>query len=414
MKRILSNFASLYKCEPLIMFLLSWLLLSGSTISIYAALILVPYVIVQRKIKKGIDNMFILIMGYSVCYTLFSFFNGYYQGSLSNIFFQSLFPPVFYLIGKWMVRSKTEDMLILFFLILVGFIAVPVIIDVINDIRENQFINVMRNLETEDGSTAGSATNLGVRVSLAVASIGVLMGKCNTRYEYLATILFFIVAAFGITCILHLINRTGIIIAVISLLAVLSFNVRKLSKKNLIIIFAISLAVAIYYVPRIQFATELKEVYEHRNDKDSSSASSAGGRTDLWLYGLKNIYKSPFGVDISNFKRYAHNYWLDTSLRGGFLALLFLFILTIKHIRNSWFVIKRLDASLLRTLIITTNIGFFLTALVEPIMEGFQVYVFLLFLFIGIVQQLKIFSKDNLSRQQYLSVNFQQIPCETK
>lgn len=388
MKKIFSEFVGLYKSEPLIMFLLSWLLLAGTTLSTYATSLLVPLVLTNGKIFKGADRMFVLIVMYSTLYSSFCYLNGFYGGAKGNVIFQSLFPPTFYLIGKWMARSKTEKSIILFFLVLVSFIAVPVISDVINDIRTNQFINVLRTIELADGSEVNSATNLGMRLSLAVASVGILFSKWNGRFEGFSTILFLIVASLGITCVIHLINRTGLVVAAVSILTVFIFNVRHLSKKTIIIMSIGILVLTMFYIPQLQFVNDVNEAYLER-DKEGSSVYTGGGRTEFWIMGVNSLFENPLGIDASTKYRYAHNYWLDTSIRGGIFAFIFLLSLTIKHLINSWHIIKYKNAGLLRSLIITTNIGFILTGFVEPIMEGFMVYVFLFFMFIGIVQQYK-------------------------
>lgn len=385
MKIIFRNFIRLYRSEPLILFLLSWLLLSGSTLSTYAALVFVPMVVFRKEIHRGADSMLSLITLYSCLYAVFCFYNGYYDNAKGFVVFQSLMPPAFYLLGKWMAYSKSDNVMMIFLLILVGFIAIPVIADVVSDIQHNQFVNISRKLEQSDAS----ATNMGIRVSLAVSSIGVLFGKKSNKYESIVSILYFIVSLLGIICVLHLVNRTGIVVAITSVLMVFLFNARFLPKKTILVMFVIVLVGVVYVIPQMQYDSILNEAYVMRNEGDSS-VISAGGRTDLWLWGVRCLFEHPLGIKITSVTQYAHNYWLDTSIRGGIFACVFLVILTIIHIRNTWYLIKNMSPGLLRTLVITTNVGFFLTGLTEPIMEGFQVYVFLFFMFMGISQQYKI------------------------
>jgi hypothetical protein len=333
------------------------------------------------------DIMFVLITIYSINYAVFTFLNGYNSASMGNVVFISLYPPTFYLLGKYLARSKTAEEIIPFLFLLITLIAIPVIVDVINDIQANQFINIHRTIEREDGTQAASATCLGLRVSLAVASVGLLFGKCNSKYEKIALTPFLVVAGLGITCVLHLINRTGVVLIAVSVLITFLFNVRHFSRKTILMMVLVMLILTLFYIPQLQFVTEVSDAYAVRNE--GGNISTGGGRTQLWEYGLNNILHYPFGVPRSERVHYAHNYWLDTNMTGGIIALLFLLFITIRHLRNSWQTIRNMQAGLLRNLFITINIGFFLTALVEPIMEGFMVYVFLLFMFLGIVQQYK-------------------------
>ena len=391
MKTIILEFVDLFKREPLILFLLSWFLLTGSMLSTYAVLLLVPYVLMHEEISKEIDGMFFLILSYSVTYALYTYFNGYYEGVLGNLFFESLYPPLFYILGKWLVKINEIDSIYWIFVILIGFIAISVYIDVINDIRVNQFINPKRLIERADGSTASSATNLGIRISLAVASVGVIMEKYNAPNEKVFAIIIFIFSVLGLTCVFHLVNRTGLFIAGVSLVLVFLINIRDFSSKRIIFIVFFLIIISIYYIPKMQVFSEIEDAYLTRIDSGDKSASTAGGRTDLWLKGVESLYKTPFGVIESKRLHYSHNYWLDTNMRGGLIAFIFLLIITIKHVLNSIYVIREFKPCLLRTLVITCNVGFFLTGAVEPLMEGFMAYVFLLFFFIGMVRELANF-----------------------
>ena len=391
MKTIIGEFVDLFKREPLILFLLSWFLLAGSTLSTYAVLILVPYVLTHEDMSKEIDGLFLLILLYSGTAALYTYLNGYYEGVLGNLFFESLYPPLFYILGKWLIKTNEIDSIYWIFLIIIGFIAIPVFIEVINDIKTNQFINTSRLIERSDGSTASSATNLGIRVSLAVASAGVIVGKCNSSKERFFTIVFLLLSILGITCVFHLVNRTGIIVICVSIIVIFLLNIKALSKINIVIGGFSLIILSVLYIPKMHFFSEVDNAYQQRIDNGDNSVTTAGGRTDLWMMGVENLYKKPFGLAKSERLHYSHNYWLDTNMRGGLFAFIFLLIITIKHVLNSVYVIREFRPSLLRTLVITCNVGFFLTGAVEPIMEGFMAYVFLLFFFMGMVSEFRNF-----------------------
>lgn len=389
MKKIILNFFYLYKREPIIMFMLSCLLLIGSNLSIYATLLLVPYII-TRKTKVHNDNLFVYVIMYSITYSLFSFFNGYYDEAIGNLIFQLLFPPTFYLIGKCIAVSYSPQKIELFLLLIISYIALPVIKTVFYDIQTNQFINLSRCIVLEDGTEAGSATILGLQVSLATSSIGILFGKLKDNYEKILSCLFLLLSIGGIICILHLVNRTGLIIVAASILIVFLLNIRFLPKKNILIMTMCVMILIVFYIPQMVFLTEINDAYISRNDVIGGEVSSAGGRSDLWLYGLNSLINYPLGIPKIERTHFSHNYWLDTNINGGIFAFLSLLVISIKHLKNSFQIIKNSEAGVLRSLFISINIGFFFTALVEPIFEGFQIYVFILFMFIGIVQEYRI------------------------
>ncbi len=385
MKIVLNDFWIFLKREPLIVLILIFLL-SGfhTTLATYATLVLVPYSFVNRKIKAGIDNIYICICCYSFTYALFTFFNGYYSGAMGNVVFQSFYPPLFYLLGKRLFQVSPNSIYMLFVMV-IGLMALPVVLDVVSDIRENQFINMKRQMEDEEGSV--SATVLGIYVALAVSSIGVLFTKAGYYKDVFYKYVFLILSFLGLMCVTHLLNRTGLVIAIISIMGVMFYNVKYYkSIKPFFIGGFVLLFFVRYFIDWETFST-LTDAYDSRNE--GTSVESAGGRTDLWLRGLRDLFIKPFGSHESEKLRYAHNFWLDTARTGGTLSFLFLLNVTIRHLRNSFYVIKSYSPGLLRTLIITCNIGFFLTCLVEPVMEGTMNFVFCFFLFMGIVQSLK-------------------------
>lgn len=109
----------------------------------------------------------------------------------------------------------------------------------------------------------------------------------------------------------------------------------------------------------------------------------------------RSVFVNPFGWTPVGY-RYAHNLWLDTARTAGLFPFIFLIILTIWHIKESVALIRKLNAGLLKTLLIACNVGFLLTFLVEPVMEGFMTYVFVFFMFMGITVQLNLRSKQRL------------------
>lgn len=63
----------------------------------------------------------------------------------------------------------------------------------------------------------------------------------------------------------------------------------------------------------------------------TSSASSAGGRTELWKMALENFIESPLGWDA---RRYLHNVWLDFAKVGGIIPFILFIIFNIKNLIN--------------------------------------------------------------------------------
>ena len=388
MKFLWIDFCGLFKKEPLIVSLLI-LLCSGivPTFATYAALLLLPILLYKGRISACMDDLFVFICLYSFIFSLFSLLNGFYDGATGNVVFQSCYPPLFYVLGRWLVKNRSQYIYMVLLLMIV-LIAIPVILDVIKDINENQFINPLRQIQREDGTMSSSATLLGLKVSLSVACIGLLFSPVIDRKEAVYKYVCILFSLLGLLCVVHLINRTGLVVACVSILAVIFFNWKKIPFSQLFLLVVLFIGVLVFFRPQIEFSNEIRQSYEAR-DEGVGAVSTAGGRLGRWQRGIEDFYLHPLGYSNDGERRgYAHNFWLDTSATAGLLPFIFLIILTIGYLKRNYFLIIQMKQGLLRSLIIVCNVGFFLTCFVEPVMEGFMLYVFLLFFFIGITSQL--------------------------
>lgn len=389
MSVLITDFIDLFKKEPIITFLICWLFIGmvSTTLSTYAALILIPILISKPGINKCTDSLLVIICFYSFTYAIFTLLNGFYENAIGNVFFQSLYPPTFYLLGKWLVKARTDYLYILFFLI-ISLISISVFIDVVNDIRENQFINVLRTIEREDGTKSSAATNLGMRVSLAISSIGVMFSPVLNAKEKNYKIAILTVSLLGIMCAVHLINRTGVVISFVSIFVLLIVNIKKYSIIKLLLIITLSSILFAVYFPTMQLGAKVEEAYSQRSQTETSNAI-AGDRGWRWQRGIEDIINYPIGYSgVEERGTYAHNFWLDTSATGGFMSLMFLMIVTFVHLKRSVRLLFYMKNGLLKSIIICCNIGFFLTCFVEPVMEGYMIYIFLFFFFIGMNSQI--------------------------
>lgn len=387
--KIISDILTLYKRDIVLMSFISLFLLQIAPIYVfYSGLILVPYLFVFKSANKYIDAQFIIILCYSVIYSISAYLNGFFDAAKGNLIFYSIYPPLFYLIGRILSKKNTDNIYVIFFIISTLF-AIGVIYDVIVDINRNQFINPTRRIEFADGTLSNSATLMGMHVSLAVASMGLLFSPVQSGQERLYKILFIIVSVLGCMCIIHLINRTGLIILAISIITIiaLNFNKKYIPYLSLTIIVIIIGFILISSNPLIW--NNIESAYISREDDKEYGIQTGGGRTELWKKGIENIFIYPTGYPNPTLRtEYCHNYWLDTSSTGGDLSLLFLLLATFIHIKKSFFLIKNLKNVFLRSLIIVFNIAFFLTCFVEPVMEGSPIYIFMLYMFAGINSEL--------------------------
>lgn len=389
MKSIILDLYDLLKDQRLIFILFVFLIIQISpTLAFYSGLLIIPCLFMRHEVEQNADTLFYIIACYSITYSLFAYINGFFSDAKGNIVFQSVYPLAFYILGRTFTK-RSKDLYIVLFL-MASLIALSAIVDVIMDIQRYQFINPLRRIERVDGSKSGSATNLGIQVSLAVVCVSLFLSPTSSIKERIYKILFICFSGLGLMCVLHLINRTGLVIAAASTIAVLFFNWNRKNAKYVLLGALMGGIIISYIFTNHGLSTDVAKAYEGREEGRHGKAT-AGDRVWRWKLGLDDIIDRPFGYPDPNLRKtYSHNFWLDTSGVAGDVPLFFLLIITFLHIRHSSYLIRRLSSGLLRSIIIAFNVGFALTFFVEPVMEGSALYVFLFFMFVGIVRQLSI------------------------
>ena len=334
--------------------------------------------------------MALFIAIYSITYAVFTFINGWYIDARANVIFVSVFPPTFYLIGKYLGSKYKHNLYLLLFLVIVLLAIKPIILVVLDISSTGQLISLTRSMEFADGSTSSSATNIGIQLSVAVAAFGLLISGTKDPKEKKYKLYSVAVSLLSLLGVIHLINRTGLVIAAVSFIVVFIFNIKTQTKRGKFIYIISSLVFFILVVQLIDLSLfgEIFEAYSKR-EIDGYDMVSAGGRTELWKMGLEDLTRYPFGQTDLTRVSYAHNYWIDTAATAGLFPLFFLLIVTIKHSLSSYVLLRSMHQGLLKAIFVIINIGFFLTCFVEPVMEGSQLYVFLLFMFVGITEGYK-------------------------
>ena len=373
------------KKETLICILLSFFCLQiNGLIATYMLLFLVPLMFYKTYNKGYIDLLFLLIVFYSFSYSSFAFLNGFFDKVKGNFVFISIYPPLFYIIGRYLVNKYVELLYCIIFM-MVGFISFTTIRDVFGDIINNQFINTSRILDDDNPK---AATLLGVFVSLIVSCIGLIFSMAKAGIEKAYKKVFITLSFLGIVCVLHLVNRTGLVLAFISLFISFFVNVKKIN--YFIIVLGFLSFVVLYEESSLLKFDKLEAAYEER-DQGVGTIKTGGGRTDLWKKGISDLYDKPLGYNNDDERNiYAHNFWLDTSAVAGIIPFFLLLIVTVTHLINVGRILKfnKKNYTFLQNIIITCNIGFIVTCMVEPILEASLVYVFLFFMFMGICKEI--------------------------
>lgn len=324
---------------------------------------------------------------FSVFYCLIVFFN---NGISSGFVFGSYFiaPVSFYLFGKYIVdRYHSQDLLFTFLLFSIILFAANLYYDTIIDIATNGFLNVSRELAIGDNDKVMSATLYGLNVSLGIS--GVTAFFMWTRFSYKWVILVSLLAL-SITTVLHLVNRTGLVIAVLCLIGTgvcySKKNIWRLVIPLFLCIGTLSLLIDYNVIDNAVF-----NVYEARADMEDNVAT-AGGRTSRWLDAVAKMWKYPFGwfQDMMTFNGYVHNLWLDIVRVAGLLPFICFFAATYFSIKSIFKLAIKASGNSLFLFIVGLNICFFTSSFVEPVIEGFPLYLYLFLMLWGIQYQVLI------------------------
>lgn len=350
--------------------------------SYYLLILLLPTILIKSPGSLKKDKLLVYILGFSISYVFFLYLNNLIKGASYTIYCL-IYPSIFYLAGKYL-SEKYDSKVILFFLLMV-FVAFEFITikNILTSIFTGEIVKVDRNIEDIAGYQF-AATLYGVILSVGLPGIPMILSTTNNKTESRLKILLFILGILSLIAVIHLVNRTAIIIVLADFLLLL-FLLRKEKKISFsTIAFIIILIIVINYL--LKKYSIITDVYALREKE--GSWTTGGDRFRRWKDALTYIFTEPFGGGgfINNVRYYAHNLWLDILGLAGIVPFIFLLIGTIKAIKlNINCVLKAQNKSVFfSNYLALLGLAFFLQCFVEPIMEGLVIYFCLYVFFWGI------------------------------
>ncbi len=373
-KNLFSNYGFV-----ILTYLLMLYTISDSDFHVY--LKVVVCVLALTLVARYIDRVAIIILAFSFTYTLI----GYVEGSSKSHFesFTYLLGPItFYCIGRHVVnKSNSTDEIATFFLLQTILSSFVLWKTNIIDGLQNGLINISRAV-LFDG-VEFTATGQGLIASIGLSCIAYVVAK--GKMHGVKSILFFVCFILSLYCVVHLTNRTGLLVIAFTILVTILY-VSRGNIKN--IIYIIILLIGLYYILVYTgfINEEVFEVYESRNNADFSSAASAGGRIEIWEESILYFAQFPFGWHNVPNTPYAHNLWLDIARCTGWLPFFLFIIITFKCI-NTLLKLYRKRGDWFIGFLIGLNGCFLLSSFVEPVVELSSTYFYLIFLIWGIQQQ---------------------------
>lgn len=305
-------------------------------------------------------------------------------------------PFSFFCFGKYMINKFSEPpyKLELFFLLTI--IAVSIVFYYYSylDFLMVGVENTTRKLIIE-GTVDKNATYYGLVGSIGLAGISIFLYQMKLRQHIFIYGLLF-VAILSTLSIMHLVNRTGLVIiaATILLLYVYKmFGKKTISFSN--ILFLVVIAIVIYYLLQGEYVSDISNAYSNR----SESLEGAGHRSWRWALGLEFLFVHPMGWStLPGYQElYCHNLWLDVSRSAGFFPFLILVYYSFIDLKHFWGVLKNKDKNIVAFILLSSFMAFTLSSFMEPIIDGFFLYFCLYCMIGGSLNQYYLVSRNSTS-----------------
>lgn len=338
-------------------------------------------VFIILPIKQYIDNIARWLIAFSVLYSLMHIFLGI---SSSHIPLYLIAPLLFYCFGSYMSnRLKNSSTILEFIAVTVFLFSVVTYYTCIIDIKNTGLVNPMRIMGRIGRDEYDMAATLyGLNVSLGLACLFGFLSiekKERTLLHYLLPISF----ALSLLTAVHLVNRTGLVLVCFSLIIFLFYS-KKSSKATWIILIFVA-ALFAYLSTKSDFASIL-DAYTSRGEVEGHGLSDAGSRTEKWIDALSRLFSSPFGWYKDINYTFTHNMWLDVARLTGITPFIAIVGATIVGYKDTLHLYRIKNDYLVLTLI-SIQVVFFLECFVEPVMEGFDLFFYLMCMFFGIQRQ---------------------------
>lgn len=334
-------------------------------------------------LNKWWDNVTMYLLIFSLFYAMMVVLNGR-NNSYFNLLSYIIAPVTFYRFGRWTMNIFRDDVarqnfIFITILLYLGYFFVLTL----KDIAIVGIVNETRALLGDiDDFESWSATLYGMMASVGISCIAVMFIRKQKLWLKLC---FISVSILSLLSVIHLVNRTGIIIFLscifISFVVYTKFNLKKMIGASLLLTFI----VIVVYTSNI-IDQNILDAYAQREESSTFNASQLGGRSERWEVAINNLFTHPLGWDDSG--GYAHNLWLDIARVGGLLPLFPFLVATLLHIKNLLYIIMKKSYSNFAIILISINTAMILSSFVEPVIEGSLLFFCMLMMIWGVTKSL--------------------------
>lgn len=370
-----------------ISFFLFLFLVNPFNLNMYFGYAFVGLIFLKKQfLLKHLDSLFFLLLITSVIYALFYAFDP--KGGVQYIIVHAIFPPTFYLLGKYIyVRLNGNKTYLFYFLAIIGILySITPVLSVLINLRQGGFGQIDRSLPLFWNGQLVTATIMGSYYTLNMCIPSILLVRQEKR-NWLFNMGAIFIFILSLACALRIGSRTQLFVFLIVLFLSLVYIIPKQSRKrNLATFFVFFIGLA-FILRNISFDLDQDwlATFAGRMEKGGGDdIASGGGRSSRWIQSIEYIVLKPLGWDVHEFG-HSHNMWLDVLRVSGVIPFFLLLGFSIK----SFFILKsavfRNKVNLaFNNQLIVYFISLNLVFMVEPIFEG-VIEMFMLFcLLVGI------------------------------
>lgn len=344
--------------------------------NIYLIVLFSLLIYVYIPIKKYWDVQCGLLFVFSFIYSAMALMTNQY-GSGFMLISYLIAPVAFYRFGQWLLSYFTdEDARQKLLLCIMATYLSPLIIMTFIDISLVGIVNESRVMlsDMSDGESL-AATLYGLMASIgigAIASLLVKNQKACLRWGYI------LLSLLSSLIVIHLVNRTGIVILLTCILVSFMISIRTDARKVFSSVILLCI-IAVVLTKTGVITDDIINAYQQRELDSSVDAAQLGGRIAIWNDSLSKLLTHPLGW---NRLQYAHNMWLDIGRIGGWISLFLFLSVTLAWVRS---IIKLLfhNKSTFVSIIISVNVSIFFASFVEPVIDASILYFVLLLMIWG-------------------------------
>ena len=340
-----------------------------SILSIFCLLVLLII-----PLNRYIDILGFLLLAFTGCFTIMGLLGGFISSLSAAIayFIPTIF---FYCFGKYIVDILgSKDQMIVVLLAVVALYSCELYMSTIESVISTGSVVNTSRLFYIDGDEGRKLTATLVGLGVSLGFIGLPMSILYKEKKIIRGI-FIIVFLLSLITTIHLVNRTGLVIGVLTLVITLLYYYRTNTRQLLI---ALILSFVVYLLLQ-KFGVINQEVFDAYAARNEADVLTGGGRTERWSYALRQLFLSPFGWAENSGKTevFVHNMWLDIAKITGIIPFILLCFSTLSSF-NTLGKLIRIKRDVIVAMLLSLNVCFFCSCFVEPVYGGLHFFLYVM------------------------------------